>query len=149
MKPDYSNLMCRANCLASDLDSLYHQAALKLGLSDSVMFVMYLVYEKNGKCPLNDIRIRTGISKQTLNSAIRKLESEGIIYLQQPGKRGKTVCLTREGTEYANRTVGKLFNAECSAFNGWKEEEVNLYLNLMEKYNKDFREQIEKIDIND
>ena len=47
MEINYSNLMYRLNCLASDLDSLYHQAALKLGFSDSVMFVLYLVYERD------------------------------------------------------------------------------------------------------
>ena len=87
MKINYKEMMYRINCLASDLDSLYHQAAQKLGVSDSVMFVLYLVYEKEGRCPLKDICKETSISKQTLNSAIRKLEGEDIIYLEQTGGR--------------------------------------------------------------
>lgn len=63
MEINYSDMMYRINCLASDLDSLYHQAAQKLGISDSVMMVLYLLYEKNGKCLLNDIRKETSISK--------------------------------------------------------------------------------------
>jgi DNA-binding MarR family transcriptional regulator len=145
MEINYDDMMYRVNCLASDLDSLYHQAAVKLGLSDSVMFVLYLVYEKDGKCPLNDIRKETSISKQTLNSAVRKLESEEIIYLEQNGGRAKTVCLTEKGKEYVSHTIARLFNAECSAFNGWTEEEISQYLNLMEKYNDDFRKQIEEM----
>ena len=78
---DYNNIMHQVNCLASDLDSLYHQAALKLGLPDSVMMVLYLLYERDGSYPLNEIRKETNIRKQTLNSAIRKLESEDIVYL--------------------------------------------------------------------
>lgn len=70
MKINFEDMMHRVNCLASDLDSLYHQATLKLGLSDSVLFVLYLVYENDGRCPLNDIRKATNISKQTLNSAV-------------------------------------------------------------------------------
>ena len=62
-----ADMMYRVNCLASDLDALYHQAALKLGLSDSVMFVLYLVYERDGKCPLNTICKETSISKQNKN----------------------------------------------------------------------------------
>ncbi len=142
---DYTDMMHRVNCLASDLDSLYHQAALKLGLSDSVMFVLYLVYERDGKCALSSIRKETSISKQTLNSALRKLEGEGIIYLEQSGGRSKTVCLTEQGMEFAGRTIGRLFNAERSAFNGWTEDEIERYLSLLEKYNNDFREQIEKM----
>lgn len=145
MATDYKEMMYRINCLASDLDSLYHQAAQKLGVSDSVLFVLYLVYEKEGKCPLKDIRKETSISKQTLNSALRKLESEDIIYLEQPGGRAKIVCFTEKGKEYAGHTVARLFSAEYRAFHGWTEEEINQYLMLMEKYNNDFREQIEKM----
>lgn len=145
MSINYSDKIYRVNCLASDLESLYHQAALKLGLSDSVMFVLYMIYENGGSSLLYDIRKETSISKQTLNSAIRKLESEDIIYLEQHGGKAKRVCLTDKGKNYVDQTVARLFKAECSAFNGWTEEEINLYLNFMERYNINFREQIEKL----
>ena len=145
MEINYSNLMYRLNFLASDLDSLYHQAALKLGLSDSVMFVLYLVYERDGKCPLKEIHKETSISKQTLNSAIRKLEKEEIIYLEQKGGRAKIVCLTEKGRIYASNTIARLFHAERKAFDGWTEEEIHQYLDLMEKYNNNFRDQIEQM----
>lgn len=145
MNTKYSEIMYRMNCLASDLDSLYHQAAQKIGVSDSVMFVLYSLYENKGMVLLNDIRKITGISKQTLNSAIRKLENEGIIYLEQKGGRAKTVCLTEKGTEYVHQTVARLFAAECNVFNGWTREETDRFLYLMEKFNNDFRGQIEKM----
>ena len=145
MKRNDADMMYRVNCLASDLDALYHQAALKLGLSDSVMFVLYLVYERDGKCPLNAICRETGISKQTINSAIRRLEKDEIIYLEQSGGRAKTVCLTDEGREYADRTVARLFRAERGAVDGWAEDEIERYLRLMEKYNEHVRGQIEKM----
>lgn len=140
---DYNDIMHQVNCLASDLDSLYHQASLKLGLTDSTMMVLYLLYEKDGSCPLNEIRKETNISKQTLNSAIRKLESENIVYLKQTSGREKTVFLTETGTDYTSRTIVRLYNAECNAFQDWTETEVRQYLYLMDKYNRDFRKQIE------
>lgn len=140
-----AEMMYRVNCLASALDALYHQAALKLGLSDSVMFVLYLVYERDGKCPLNTICKETSISKQTINSAIRKLEGGSIIHLEPAGGRTKTVCFTEKGREYAERTVARLFHAERSAFDGWTAEEIGQYLHLMEKYDEHFRRQIEKM----
>ena len=139
------DMMHRVNCLTSDLDALYHQAALKLGLSDSVMFVLYLVYEREGRCPLNTICKETSISKQTINSAIRKLEGDAVIYLEPTGGRAKTVCLTEKGWAYAENTVARLSLAERSAFDGWTAEEIGQYLHLMEKYNEHFRKQIEKI----
>ena len=116
-----AEMMYLVNCLASALDALYHQAALKLGLSDSV------------------------ISKQTINSAIRKLEGGSIIHLEPTGGRTKTVCFTEKGREYAERTVARLFHAERSAFDGWTAEEIGQYLHLMEKYNEHFRRQLEKM----
>ena len=145
MKINYREIMYRMNCLASDLDSLYHHAAQKIGVSDSVMFVLYSLYENKGMILLNDIRKITGISKQTLNSAIRKLENEEIIYLERKSGRAKTVCLTEKGKEYINQTVARLFAAECNVFNGWTTEEIYRFLYLMEKFNNDFRQQIEKM----
>ena len=145
MEIDYGALIYRTNCRASDLDAIYHQAAQKLGVSDSVMFVLYLVYENNGKCLLKAIQKETNISKQTLNSSIRKLESDGIIYLEQIGGRAKMVCFTEKGTDYANHTIARLFHAECAAFEGWTVEELTQYVSLMERYNRSFREQIEKM----
>ena len=34
------------NCLNEEIDSLYHQAALKLGVSDCVLFVLYMLHTK-------------------------------------------------------------------------------------------------------
>lgn len=140
---NYAEKIYQVNCLASDLDALYHQAALKLGLSDSVMFVLYLVYEKGGACLLNTIRKEASLSKQTLNSSIRKLERDDIIYLEQSVGRAKKVCLTEKGKNYVKQTVARLFHAECTVFSGWTEEDIQRYLELMEKYNADFRKQIE------
>lgn len=145
MKKDYSAEIYRVNCLAADLETIYHQAALKLGLSDSTMFVLYLLYEKGGSCMLYDIRKETNISKQTIHSAVRKLEKEGILYLQQQDGRAKMVHLTEKGKGYAKQTVGRLFQAECGTFEGWTEMEISLYMNLSEKYNEHLRKQIEKM----
>lgn len=142
---NYAEMMYRVNCLASDLDSLYHQAALKLGMPDSVMLILYLVYEKGGSCPLRTICQEASLNKQTLNSSIRRLEREEIIYLEQTGGRAKNVCLTEKGRAYAGQTIAKLLAAERSAFQGWTEEEISRYLELMEKYNNDFRAQIDQM----
>lgn len=145
MDKNYREILYKMNCLASDLDSLYHQAALTLGMSDSVMFVLYLVYENGGSCLLNTIRKEASLNKQTLNSSIRKLEREEIIYLEQVGGRAKNVCLTEKGKEYVNKTIVRLFNAECAVLNGWTEEDIYKYMELMEKYNNDFRDQLVKM----
>lgn len=135
----------RLNCLASDMNGIYHQAALKLGLTDSVMFVLYLLYENHGSILLHDVQLQTGISKQTLNSAVRKLEKEGIIYLTPENAKAKKIHLTSQGEICVKNTVARLFDAECNLFDDWDETETELYITLMEKYNNSLKKQIEKL----
>lgn len=135
----------RINCLMEEVDSLYHQAALKLGVSDTVLFVLYMLHTNNGKCLLYDIYKSSGISKQTVNSAVRKLESEEMIYLEKCNGKSKMIYLTEKGKIYASQTAAKLFDAECRALGDWTKEEIDLYLKLLEKHNTDFKNQIESL----
>lgn len=81
----------RINWLISETDSLYHQASLKIGLSDSASRILYALYTRGGSCLLSDIYKDSGISKQTVNSALRKLEKEGVIRLEQYHGKAKKV----------------------------------------------------------
>ena len=69
----------RINYLTSELDALYHTMSQKLGISDSVSRILYTIYDSGNSCPLCDVCKKTGISKQTVNSAIRSLEADGVL----------------------------------------------------------------------
>lgn len=69
--------------LAGEINALYHEAAVKTGVSDSVQNILYVICEKGDRCLQSEISKLTGISRQTINSAIHKLEKEGIITLEQ------------------------------------------------------------------
>lgn len=135
----------RINYLNAELNALYHHASLKLGLTDSAAMVLYTIYDNGENCLLSDIYKQSGVSKQTVNSAIRKLEKERIIYLEQHSGRTKKVVLTNTGKEYVQKTVARLFDAEAAAFASWTEEEINAHIGFMEKYIDSFREQIEEL----
>lgn len=145
VKRNHSEAVRRINRLTNELDSLYHQASLKMGISDSVSIVMYTVYEEGTECLLSDIYKKSGISKQTVNSAIRSLEADGILYLEQHTGRSKKVVLTDKGKAFAQKTAARLFQAEMDAFDAWTDDEVNVYIGLMEKYADNIRQQIEKM----
>lgn len=133
------------NYLTAKIDALYHQASLKLGTADSVMRVLYTVYDNGGSCQLSDIYKQSGISKQTVNSAVRRLEREEVIYLEQESGREKRVYLTKTGETYVEQTAARLYAAECAAFSTWTEEEIDDYIRLMKKYKDSFHEQLEKM----
>ena len=100
MRELLSEDMKRFNYLANEIDNAYHEAALKLHLSDSSMLILYAICS-GGKnyYPLCDIYNLSGVSKQTLNSALRKLESEGIVYLKLFGGKKKLIYLTEKGKD--------------------------------------------------
>ena len=144
MNINYLEKVRRINCLSNDLEAIYHQAAVKLGISDSALLILYMIHDLGDTCLPSDICKLTGISKQTVNSALRKLEADEILYLQHNG-RTKQLCLTEKGKDYIAKTAAKLFEAECTAFENWTEEDIDLYLQLTEKYNASLRQQVEKL----
>lgn len=145
MDKNYARQLRRINYLTSEMESLYHLADLRLGIADSVSLVLYFLYDAEGQCPLGDIYKKSGISKQTVNSAIRHLEKDGILYLEQYRGRAKMAVLTEKGHALADRTAARLRRAELQAFDGWTEEEVDTHIRLLEKYARCFRREVEKI----
>ncbi len=144
MRELLSEDMKRFNYLANEIDNAYHEAALKLHLSDSSMLILYAICS-GGKnyYPLCDIYNLSGVSKQTLNSALRKLESEGIVYLKLFGGKKKLIYLTEKGKDIVSNTVARLIEIENMIFNSWTKDEQNIYLELTQRYLSDFKEKIE------
>ena len=127
-----------------EVDALYHQAARRLGLTDSAMLVLYHLHDCGGDCPLRDIYHRSGASKQTVHSAIAGLERDGVVTLTQEGKH-KRVHLTERGVRRAEETGGRVVRAEAAVYATWTEEELAQYVRLTERYIEGFRRQIERL----
>ena len=49
--------------LAGEINALYHEAAVKTGISDSVQNILYVLCEKDGQCLQSEISKLTGISR--------------------------------------------------------------------------------------
>ena len=145
MSQDYRGLIHKINYLTSEMNGLYHQASLKLGITDTISIVLYAIYDAGGECLLGEIQKNSGISKQTIHSAIRSLVEEGMIQLTPYDGRSKKVSFTSKGQQYAEETVARLYQAEIAAFHSWSEEEVATCIRLMEKYNESFRREMEKL----
>lgn len=140
-----NNEMKRLNYLTSELNSAYHEAAVKLGLSDSAMQILYTVCSFGSSCLISDVCRLTGISKQTINSALRKLEQSDIIRLEASIGRNKRMILTEKGQALSERTVMKIIGIENSIFDSWTEEKKDIYLSLTQEYLDMFRKQTEQL----
>lgn len=120
--------------LSGEISSLYHEMAVKMGISDSVLDILYVLCEKGNQCLQSEIFRLTGISRQTINSAIRKLEKDEIVYLEQGTGRNTIVCLTEKGKLFVKQNVEPLFEIENRIWNEWSEDEQRQYLFLTKKY---------------
>lgn len=146
MKAYSSKDMKRFNHLLGEIESVYHEMALRFGQSDSVMNILYTICDYGESCPLQEICRRSGISKQTINSGLRKLETEGIVYLEQAGARGKNVCLTEKGKELAENTAIRVIETENGILASWPKEDVEKYLELTERFLVAIKEKAKEID---
>ena len=97
--------------LAGEINALYHEAAVKMGVSDSVQNILYVLCEKDGRCLQSEVSKLTGISRQTINSAIRNLEKDGIVYLEQGKGRNTILRLTEKGEKFAKEKIYPLYEA--------------------------------------
>lgn len=122
------------NRLTEGIGGVYHTAAFKLNLSDSTLAILYAIRIEGGERSITDICATTGLSKQTVNSALRKLEKDEIIRLKAMDGRKKTVGLTDKGIALAEKTADKLIEAENRAIAHWSEEEISEYLRLLQKF---------------
>lgn len=145
MKNRPSNELARYNHLIGETDAVYHEISRTLGLSDSAMQILYTICSCGDPCPLREIRNLCGMSKQTANSALRKLERDGILKLESAGAKEKSVRLTDDGREFAMRTAARLIRAENDILAEWDPEDVERYIALGEKYLSSLRDASKKI----
>lgn len=135
----------RFNHLLGEINGVYHEAAVKLGLSDSAMSVLYTLCSEGDPCPLHEVVRQSGASKQTINSAIRKLEGEEIVLLEAAGGRGKNVRLTEQGRELARRTAALLMEMEDGIYASWSREELRTYLELTGRFASALKEKVKRL----
>lgn len=135
----------RYNRLISEIEEVYHEVAVRKGFSDSAMSVLYVLSDNDGKCRLADLIKLSGVNKQTVNSALRKLEKDGIVYLEPAGGKSKRVCLTEKGFSVARQTVDKVIDAEKEIYSSWTREEWEIYVQLTERYLSRLREIMKEI----
>ena len=84
-------------------------------------------------------------SSDLINSALRKLEREGIVYSEQAGVKGKNVCLTEKGKELVGDTAVRVIEAENGILASWPEEDVKKYLELTERFLVGIKEKAKEI----
>lgn len=122
------------NRIMKENDEIYRDLARTLGLSESVFWILYTLRTGDASAQ-SEICACTHQPKQTVNSALKKMEADGYIELTcGDNRRRKRILLTERGDALCKRTVDKVIEIECDALNEMPEEELELFLSLFRKY---------------
>lgn len=133
------------NHMVSEINELYHEVAFKAGISDSIQSILYVLCYENYCCLQSEIYKLSGISRKTINSAIRRLEKDGMVYLEKGKGRNTVVRLSDKGIDFAKEKIEPLYKAENAIFAEWSEDEVETYLKLTARYKDALKEKLEKL----
>ena len=128
-------------------DALYHNVAVQFGLSDTAMWVLYLVSETDADLTQQDLCRQSFFAKQTIHTAINSLVRKELVELIPiPGTRNhKKVRLTDAGRELTKGTTDRLKAAEQNAYGRLTEAELQAYLEVTSRLTVYLREETEKL----
>ena len=127
------------NLALAEIQSLYHEACVRLGISDSACYVLYTVAMFGEGCAPRDVYRSFGVSRQTVHSAIGTLVRKEIILLHKGPARERRIYLTESGHALLRERIAPLIRLENALLGGWPEEERQALLRLLRKYRDDFR----------
>ena len=124
------------NRLFKENDELYHEIARCFGLSDCALWILYTIREEEQALTQSDICESLFLPRQTIHSAIKKLEEEGMLTLRykEGNRKNKELALTKQGQLLAERALSHLSEAERSRF-----------LQLYQKYINQLRKELTEI----
>ena len=142
MTPQELQTLRKMNSLYNEIEAVYHEAAVKLGLTDSSSKILYAIADHGDSLPLHHVSLTTGLAKQTINSALRNMERDGILTLDHIDGKAKMARLTPAGKALAEQTVRKLMEMENDIYNSWTQYEIDAHIALSERFLKLFREKL-------
>ena len=67
------NMFQQINQLDRQIGGIYHEAALKMGFSDSELWILYALSVSAAGCRQTELCQSTGMTKTTVNSALKKI----------------------------------------------------------------------------
>ncbi len=129
-----------------DYDSIYHDAAVQYGMSDTAMWILYTISDETESFTQQGICRQCHFPKQTINTALNSLIKNGYALLEPiTGTRNsKRIVITENGKAFAAKTTDRLKKAELIAYSRFTDDELNFYLEMTERFNDYLREEAEK-----
>ena len=134
------------NWLYKESNAIYHRLAGYFGLSDTAFWLLYSLRETDRPLKQAELCSILCSSKQTVNSALKNLEEEGLIRLEsaQGDRCSKEVFLTEAGSELAAASVDRVLAIEEQAALRLSPEERLAILALERRHVEALRQEAER-----
>ena len=133
------------NNVLKSVDDCYRNIAKRHGLSEAAFWTLYTLRMEPESITQSDVCTVLYQPKQTVNSALKKLESKGYITLTPTGAHTKNIALTESGTQLCEKTVDKVIKAECDALGEMSDEDIETMTALHKMYSILLKNQINNI----
>lgn len=119
-----------------ELNSLYHTAAVRSGVSDGELCVWSMLLTTDKEYSQQDLCELLFLPKQTINSIISGMIKKGYIFLEHvPGTRNrKVIRLSDEGRNYGEKNIMWIFESEQHAMEDTDPHEISSLISMLEKY---------------
>ena len=125
------------------LGDVYRIAVKRLGMSECAFWILYTLRTEEGPFTQTEICEFLREPKQTVNSALKKLEAEGCLSLGAgEDMRSKSVRLTPEGERLAERTCDRVAEAETSALGRLSDSERGTLVQLLRRFSELLEEEL-------
>lgn len=130
-----SSCLSKFNSIIKENNEIYRNAAKLVGLGDCAFWILYALRSDGNTLTQKEICYATYQPKQTVNSALKKLKTDGYVELFSANdRRCKQVRLTEKGLSLAEKTVDKVILQEQNALSQLTLEEQEAFLCLFRKY---------------
>lgn len=128
-------------------DAIYHDVAVKYNLSDTAMWVLYIVSDSNEVHTQQDLCRQCFFAKQTIHTAVNSLMKLNLVELEaiQGTRNQKRILLTEQGWEVVKKTVEPLKEAENRAYKSLSKDELKAYLEMTERLTTALRNETDKL----
>ncbi|MCR5052982.1 MULTISPECIES: MarR family winged helix-turn-helix transcriptional regulator [Streptococcus] len=140
-----TDILFELNQYSGGIGGIYHDYAVKVGISGSMLDILYVLNGEDGSCYQSLFYKQTGLSRSTINSCLKKMEKEQLVDIQAGKGRNTIVTLTESGRNLMIKTAGQLVELEKSVLKSWSDEEQDLYLKLSQKFYNGLKERVERL----
>lgn len=132
---DISEQMRLLNQAYKETDEIYYNYAKEYGISETAFWVLYSLWDRDSAYTQRDFCVEWYYSPKTIHSALKVLETQGLIELAlTPGNRkNKQILFTAKGKALAEKVIAPIMQAEQDSFSDLEETERELLLSVTQK----------------